>query len=393
VVAVSEGTRVRIAILAAGLLLLGVVALLTGVLSPTAALALGARVWPILLFVVAITVVTELAAAAGLFGVIAERLARWGLGRAWLLWVFVVVVASVSTIFLSLDTTAVLLTPVVIVVARSVGLPVMPFALTTVWLANSASLLLPVSNLTNLLAANQLPSDAPLRFAGLMAAPALVAIIVPCVILFFVYRRPLLTRFDPPARHASDDRVLLWASAIVVVALLPALVSGLPVWIPALVAAVVLVVVFLVRRRSVLRWALVPWQLVLFACGLFLVVAAASALGLGTVLAAIAGTGDGLPALLRLAGIGTAAANLVDNLPAYLAMESTAGSPLRIAALLVGVNAGPLITPWASLATLLWGNRLRSLGVEISWWRFAGLGLVVVPLTVGMAVLALFFAG
>src|SRR5476651_1986868 len=127
VVAVSEGTCVRIAILAAGLLLLGVVALLTGVLSPTAALALGARVWPILLFVVAITVVTELAAAAGLFGVIAERLARWGLGRAWLLWVFVVVAASVSTIFLSLDTTAVLLTPVVIVVARSVGLPVMPF--------------------------------------------------------------------------------------------------------------------------------------------------------------------------------------------------------------------------------------------------------------------------
>jgi Na+/H+ antiporter NhaD/arsenite permease-like protein len=350
-------------------------------------------VWPILLFVVAITVVTELAAAAGLFAVIAERLARWGLGRAWLLWLFIVVMATVSTVFLSLDTTAVLLTPVVIVVARSVGLPVMPFALTTVWLANSASLLLPVSNLTNLLAANRLPGYPPLGFAALMVAPALVAIVVPCAILFLVYRRPLLERFDPPVPHSPDDRVLLWASAIVVVAVLPALVSGLPVWIPALVAAIVLVVLFLLRRRSALHVSLVPWQLVLFACGLFLVVGAAGALGLGTVLAAATGTGDGLPALLRLAGVGAASANLVDNLPAYLALESTAGSPLRIAALLIGVNAGPLITPWASLATLLWGGRLRSLGVEISWWRFAGLGVAVVPLTVGLAVLALFFAG
>jgi arsenical pump membrane protein len=393
VVAVGEGTRVRTAILGAGLLLLGVVALLLGVLSPEAALTLGARVWPILLFVVAITVVTELAAAAGLFAVIAERLARWGLGRAWLLWLFVVAMATVSTIFLSLDTTAVLLTPVVIVVARSVGLPVMPFALSTVWLANSASLLLPVSNLTNLLAANQLPGYPPLRFAALMVEPALVAIVVPCAIVFLIYRRPLLARFDPPAPHSPDDRVLLWASAIVVVAVLPALVSGLPVWIPALLAAAVLAGFFLVRKRSVFRWNLVPWQLILFACGLFLVVASASALGLGSVLGAVAGQGDGLPSLLRLAGVGTALANLVDNLPAYLALESTAGSPLRIATLLIGVNAGPLITPWASLATLLWGERLRSLGVEISWWKFAGLGLVVVPLTVGPATLALYFAG
>ena len=392
-IAVGEGTRVRIAILGAGLLVLGVVALVTGVLSPTAGLALGARVWPILLFVVSITVVTELAAAAGLFAVIAERLARWGLGRAWVLWLFVVLLATVSTVFLSLDTTAVLLTPVVIVVARSVGLPVMPFALTTVWLANSASLLLPVSNLTNLLAANQVPDYHPLKFAALMAAPAIVAIVVPCAVLFLVYRRPLLERFEPTAPHPPDDRVLLWASAIVIVAVLPALVSGLPVWMPALVAAIVLAIFFLARRPAVLRWALVPWQLLLFAGGLFLVVGAASALGLGTVLASVAGTGDGLPALLRLAGVGTVSANLVDNLPAYLALESTAGSPPRIAALLIGVNAGPLITPWASLATLLWGERMRSLGVEISWWRFAGLGLVIVPLTVGMAVLALFFAG
>ena len=66
---------------------------------------------------------------------------------------------------------------------------------------------------------------------------------------------------------------------------------------------------------------------------------------------------------------------------AYLAVEPSAlDSPVRLAALLVGVNAGPLITPWASLATLLWAGRCRAAGLEVSWLRFAGLGAVLVPL-------------
>jgi Na+/H+ antiporter NhaD/arsenite permease-like protein len=384
---------VRTAILGAVLLVLGAVAVGFGLLSLPAALAIGERVWPILLFVVAITVVTELAAAAGLFSVIAEQLARWGRGRAWILWLFVVVLATVSTIFLSLDTTAVLLTPVVVVLARHVGLPPLPFALTTVWLANSASLLLPVSNLTNLLAVSVLPGYSPLRFAELMAAPAVVAIVVPCALLFLVYRRPLVERYVPPARSVTDDRVLLWVSAVVVVALLPALVSGVPVWIASLAAAAILIVVFALRRPAALRFGMIPWQLVVFACGLFLFVGAASSAGLGTVLALVAGKGDSLVALLRLAGLGAASSNAVNNLPAYLALEGTGGSPLRIAALLVGVNAGPLITPWASLATLLWGERLRGLDVEVSWRRFMLLGLAVVPLTIVLAVLALYLWG
>jgi arsenical pump membrane protein len=384
---------VRTAILGGALLVLGALAVALGFLSVHTAVDLGNRVWPILLFVVAITVVTELAAAAGLFTVVAEQLARWGLGRAWLLWLLVVGLATISTVFLSLDTTAVLLTPVVVTVARHVGLPAMPFALTTVWLANSASLLLPVSNLTNLLAAGQLPGYTPGRFAALMVAPAVVAIVVPSVLLFLLYRQSLVQRYELPLRSESVDRVLLWASAIVVVAILPVLVTGVPVWIPAVTGAVVLLLVFVVRRRSEIRFALVPWQLVLFACGLFLVVAAATSNGLAAILTAVAGHGDSLPALLRVAGVGAVSSNAVNNLPAYLALESTAGSPLRIAALLIGVNAGPLITPWASLATLLWGARLRGLGVDISWLRFAALGALVVPLTLVLAVIALYFLG
>ena len=369
--------------------MLGGVAIATGILPLPDAVAVAERVWPILLFAVSITVVAELAAEAGVFAAVAERTARAARGRAALLWLFVVLLAVVSTAFLSLDTTAVLLTPVVVLVARHNGLPPLPFALTTVWLANTASLLLPVSNLTNLLALHALGFSDPLRFVGLLIVPAVIAIVVPCAVLMILFRRELAGRFEPVAATAPSDPVLFWIDAGVLVVLLPLLVTGIPVWIPAAAAAVVLVIAFAIRRRATLRFGLLPWQLVLFAAGLFLVVEAGHSLGLTTLLEQVAGSGETPAALLRLSVSGMLGANAVDNLPAYLALEPVAGSPERLAALLIGVNAGPLITPWASLATLLWHSRLKALDVELRWSRYLLLGLVVAPVTVVAATLGL----
>ena len=383
---------VRTAILGAALLLLGFVAIVTGILPAADALAIGERVWPILLFVVAITVVTELAAEAGLFRLIAQQTARWGRGRAWLLWLLVLALAVVGTIFLSLDTTAVLLTPVVVILARHAGLSPLPFALTTVWMANTASLLLPVSNLTNLLAEHELDGVGPLQFAGLTAVPALISVVVPAIILFLVFRRDLVVRYRTEPGEAAEDRVLLIASGVVVALLIPSLVSGLEVWIPTVAAALILGGFFVVRRRSVFRFGLLPWQLVLLASGLFLVVEAAHSLGLGMLLATVSGTGHDPLSLLRLAGVAMLGANAIDNLPAYLALEPVAGDPVRLVALLIGVNVGSLITPWASLATLLWHERLKALDVEISWGRYALLGVIAAPVTVALATLGLALA-
>ena len=85
----------------------------------------------------------------------------------------------------------------------------------------------------------------------------------------------------------------------------------------------------------------------------------------------------------------TLGANAIDNLPAYLALEPVAGDPVRLIALLIGVNVGSLITPWASLATLLWHERLKALDVEISWGRYALLGVIAAPITVALATLGL----
>lgn len=373
----------------AALLLAGVVAIAVGAYPAQDALGLFERVWPVLLFVLAVTVVAELAAAAGLFDVVAAWSTRAGRGSAWLLWLLTVAVATVSTVFLSLDTTAVLLTPIVVTMARHVRLDPMPFALTTVMLANCASLLLPVSNLTNLLAEQRLPGGGPPGFLALSWAPALVAVLVPMVAVAVIGRRGLRARYVVPGPVRVADRRLTIGATIVVLALLPALVSGVPVWIPACIAALALVVVFAVLRHDALRPSLVPWSTLVFAGGLFLAMGALDAVGSRVVVSLVAGSGHSPVDLLRMAGTGLVGANAVNNLPAYLALEPVARHPLQLMALLIGVNAGPLITPWASLATLLWHSRLRRLGVDVSWGRYMLIGLIVAPVTVATATLAL----
>jgi Na+/H+ antiporter NhaD/arsenite permease-like protein len=150
---------------------------------PAAALGeLAREVAPILCFLVMITLTAELADEAGVFRVAADRASRLARGSVLGLFFVVVALASASTVLLSLDTTAVLLTPVVLSLAELCDLPPIPFAMTTVWLANTASLLLPVSNLTNLLAFRQLGGDAT-DFITHTAAPAAVAVAGTVVIM------------------------------------------------------------------------------------------------------------------------------------------------------------------------------------------------------------------
>ncbi|QDE36467.1 arsenic transporter [Microbacterium foliorum] len=381
----GAGTIIVLALIAVAL-----VCIVTGVLPPSDAGALGARIAPVLGFVIAITIVAELARDAAVFDVVAQRLARWGQGRVILLWLSVVVLAVISTVFLSLDTTAVIVTPVVVVLAQSVGIPPLPFALVTVWLANTASLALPVSNLTNLLAARSIGDD-PLAFLALSWAPTLVGVLVPVVILTLRHRRTLFGGYRAPTGGDPSDRVLFWAASGILLLLMPLLALTHDVWIPATVAALVLIVVFGIRRRHVLRLSLVPGQAIGLAAALFVVVETAHANGILDFLSVLATSGHAPAELLRLSAAGALAANGVNNLPAYLILEPTAGDPVALMALLIGVNLGPLITPWASLATLLWHHRVVSLGVEIRWGSLMLWGAIVAVPTVLVATLVLTF--
>lgn len=371
---------VRVTVLVVGLLCVA-----TGLLPRHEAAENMRRIAPLLLFLASVIVLANLARRAKVFDVIAHRLAIIAGGNYAGLFLLCVLFASTTTTVLNLDTTAVLLTPVMIALAGPARIPPLPLAMTTLWLANTASLLLPVSNLTNLLAADRVALDAT-GFAARMWLPQLLSIAVTMVCLWWWYWRRSQRGDDryvvpEPIRPADlRERVLLYASGGACVLFVLAIpFVGDRIGIAAAVAAAIAVLAFAICDRPALRLSLFPWQLLVFVSGLFLVVPTLSAHGLSTVMDHLIGQDAGGLGVFRAAGAGAALSNVVNNLPAYTAGEVviSPGERNQLLALLIGTNVGPVITPWASLATLLCLEFCRTHKVRVPMRRFVLTGLVL----------------
>lgn len=355
-------------------------------------LAALSRVVPVIAFLLTITIVAELSERAGVFEAAGAWVTRHGGRRVWSLWLLFSAFAITCTMFLSLDTTAVLLTPVALAIARQIGAAPRPFAVTTLWVANTGSLFLPMSNLTNLLAAQ--------RFAGLgvghtgyvrlAAAPAVVSVAVTLAAIAVLHRRGLRASYQPSSPAPARDPVLLRCAVIVCLVVGPAFALGAPPWIVSGIGALALATATAVRAPASLRGLSIPWTMAAGFAALSVAVTWADGAGHLRWLGSLAGTGSGVVDLLRVALLTAVTSNGVNNLPAYLAMEHAAGhESLRLMAILIGANAGPLVTPWGSLATLLWLQRCRAAGVTWRWWRLSAAGLACAAAAVTAATMAL----
>jgi arsenical pump membrane protein len=371
----------------------------TGALPRHAARAETARLLPVLGFLAAVLVLGKLCEAEGLFTAAGSRLARASHHDPVRLLTGTVALASATTAVLSLDTTVVLLTPVVHETATRMRLRARPHVYACTHLANSASLLLPVSNLTNLLAF----SVSGLSLAGFTSAmglPWVVAIAVEYVVFRLFFRADLARPAPDGAGEPAGprDRIPLFPLAVVAATLAGFTITSFAGLNPAWAAsggAAVLAARALARREispaGLVRAASVPF--LLFVLSLGLVVQALVSNGLGTAIARVLPHGTSLPALLAIAAIAAATANLVNNLPAVLlllaATTGAGGGPGPVLAILIGVNIGPNLTYAGSLATLLWRRLLAERNHEPDLGEFTRLGLATVPAGLVLATIAL----
>src|SRR4051794_17280582 len=248
--------------------------------------------------------------------------------------------AAAVTAVLGLDATVVLLTPAAFAAAARARLPARPPVYACNHLANSASLLLPVSNLTNLLAfrASGLSFT---RFAAYMALPWAVAIAVEWAGFRWAFAGDLRRRGATPEPGPPLPRAPLAVLALTLAGFAATAPLGLDAAWPAAAGALAMVAV---ARPSP---GAVDLPLLGFVLGLGLIVAAVAADGLGDLVGGALPDGRGLPALLGAAVFAAGRATLLTSLPALLvllpAAAAAAGSP-TVLAVLIGVNAGPNLT-------------------------------------------------
>ena len=365
-----------------------------GAVSPAQAWAQTRSLLPVVGFLAAVLVLSQLCADEGLFTAAGDAVARMCRGSSVRLLAGVFVVASLTTAVLSLDATVVLLTPVVFATAARAGARPRPHVYATAHLANSASLLLPVSNLTNLLAftASGLSFT---RFAALMAPAWLLAIGIEYLVFRRFFRADLAAPLRPAGRSERPD---LPVFTLVVLGLtlagfaVTSFASVNPAW-AALAGALVLGGRALARRRTTVPGLLGMTSplFCLFVLALGVVVKAVVDNGLNTAAGHLLPHGDGLLPLLAIAGLAALLANLINNLPAILALLPIVADsgPGAVLAALIGVNLGPNLSYVGSLATLLWRRILRDHDTDADLGAFTRLGLLTVPATLAVATVAL----
>ncbi len=370
------------------------VVLLTGALGWDQAWAEVGHLFPVVAFLAAVLVISELCDADGLFRYAGALMAARSRGDAHRLLVFVFALAAGVTAVLSLDATVVLLTPVVFATASRMGVRPKPHAYACTHLANAGSLLLPVSNLTNLLAMSAAGLTF-VSFAGLMALPWLAVLAVE----YLAFRLFFASELSIPGTNPEPPQVppLPRFSAIVLAATLAGFVAASLVHIEAAWVALAGALVMLVRAVRVKQVTVrdlpgfINLGFLAFVLCLGIVVTAVVEGGLGAAIGRIVPSGGSLVSLLLWAGLAALLANLVNNLPAVLvllpfASESGAGAVLAV---LIGVNVGPNLTYVGSLATLLWRRIVHAHDHETPIQEFTLLGLLATPVAIVVGVLAL----
>ncbi|HLT57588.1 MAG: hypothetical protein LOD91_05700 [Limnochordales bacterium] len=388
---------------------------------------------PVLLFLAGMLVVGFAADRAGVFVWLAYHTARLSGGSGRRLFVGLYLAGVVVTIWFSLDTTAVIMAPIVYSLVRSLGLPPLPFVLATTYVANTASLLLPVSNLTNLIVWNRF--GIPFwSFAAALALPAAAAIGVNLLLFLWLFRREIPERFvlepgasrpqdldpvtnapgctpleslamglAPPGTRLLKESLALLAGLLAAVAAAPFL--GWELWAVAVTGGAALTVHGV--WRGAMRWRElatgIAWDLLPFVFSLFLVLRGVGRSGLTEFLAAVlvppAG-GETLGGLLRIAAATALGANLINNLPMVLAAVDALAGPASagqlglasVYAALLGTNLGSNLTVIGSLATMLALSIIGNKGLRMSGWLYLKVGAATVPLLLVGSVLALWLS-
>jgi len=327
-------------------------------------------------------------------------MARLARGSGVRMFIYVILLgAAVSGLFAN-DGAALILTPIVLAIVRTLNFEqkmILPFIMAGGFIADTASLPLTVSNLTNIVSADYFG----IRFgeyAWRMIVPDLFSIGASMLVLYIGYRRQIPIRYDvtvlkQPRDAIKDERLFRLSWVILGVMLLAFLASEfIAIPISLITGAATIFFLIAARRSPVVNLRKIvkeaPWTIVIFSIGMYVVVYGLKNAGLTDLLGILiqAAANHGLyAATLGMGYLATILSSIMNNLPTVmidaLAIHGTQTEGVTREALVyanvIGTDLGPKITPIGSLATLLWLHVLSRKDVRITWGYYFKIGFML----------------
>ena len=382
------------------------IALIFGVVTFSDVLDVTNIVWDATLAFIGIIILSLVLDEIGFFEWAALKMAKFSNGSGLKMFIYSILLGAFVSALFANDGAALILTPILLAKMRILQLnlkTIVAFLLAGGFISDSASLPFVFSNLTNIVTANYFSIGFAQYFFD-MIIPFIVSVVISTIFLWIILRKDIPKIVDinllKEPKSVIKNMKLFYFSWMFLALLLSAYFLGdaydLPISIFALGGAIVFLIIATVSKSvepvKIIKDA--PWQVVWFSIGLYIVVYGLKNAGLTDYLTIIlkdlALQGNTI-AVLGTGFIAAFLSAIMNNMPTVMIMDialGDIGNQVMIYANIIGCNLGPKMTPFGSLATLLWLHVLAKKGVKISFIKYSKFGLIITPPVLFIVLLA-----
>jgi Na+/H+ antiporter NhaD/arsenite permease-like protein len=347
--------------------------------------------WNTLIFLLGMMILVAHFQYSGLFDWIAIHVSSVARTRLQLLWILVFTSGILAAFFVN-DTICLIFTPIVLAVTSRLRVPPVPYLMALATSANIGSVMSVTGNPQNALVG----ISAHLSFLAFLfhlAPVALIGLAINAAVLALFFRRDVLhqplERYMPSLAAALDRPLLAKCllAALLVVALWVAGYS-----FPLVAISVGAFILVIGRVKSANIYQRIDWELLLFFAALFIVTRGFEASGAVDYLIGHfhhALEGSIISQLFAVSGVMLVLSNLVSNVPAVLLFRPLVSSFPNSRLIWLAVASTSTLagnaTPLSSVANLIVLQRAGE-SAQISFWRFARVGIIVTLLTTLLAI-------
>jgi arsenical pump membrane protein len=365
----------------------------------------------------------------GFFKWIAINIVSRSRGSGLKLFLYIMVLCFLMTMFFNNDGSILITTPIIIHVVTLLKLKPhqkFPYLISGALIATAASAPIAVSNISNLIALKIVGLSLN-SYIEMMFVPSMIGIFTLGLLLYLYFRRDLPKKvlntslkldktssaflyshpLDQSAWHKNIDwwmfKVSLFIVVLTRICFFVLSSYGIPLeWI-GLTGAFVLILIRWYRNGIGIKDIILktPWHILLFAFNMYVLVYGLKNVGINDFLILHLQDyihRDPLYASFIMGSLLTVMSNLFNNLPAVMigtiaitemGLETYL---LQIAYLanVIGSDIGALLTPVGTLATLIWFHILKSHSIKVTWAQYLKVTLMVIPFSLFISILALY---